>query len=145
MEITLTIPGVPTPQARPRFFRRGDHVGTYKTEKQNAAENCFIARAKSQLIGTPAPIERGVPLAVKCWFVMPVPKSSTKKFRDRCRSEPVYHTKKPDADNLVKFVKDCLNGTAWHDDAQVAQIHGVKIYGAEPRTIVQIQVLEDAA
>lgn len=33
---------------------------------------------------------------------------------------PSYrHTKKPDADNVLKAVLDALNGLAWVDDAQV--------------------------
>ena len=34
---------------------------------------------------------------------------------------PVYKTTKPDTDNLIKLLKDCMTSCGfWHDDAQVA-------------------------
>lgn len=67
-----------------------------------------------------------------CNFYFEIPKSTPKKNR----AEAV-HTKKPDLDNLVKFIKDCLNGEAWKDDSQVVSLFAQKIYerdGNGPRT-----------
>ena len=35
---------------------------------------------------------------------------------------PREHYQKPDADNLAKFVGDCLSGLAFHDDCQIADL-----------------------
>lgn len=141
MKIRLTIPGTPIAKARPKFFRRGDHVGTYKPKEQLAAEHVFKCHVSRHAI---TPILAGRPLRLKCWFFMPIPKSATKKFHKQCDVERVPHVKKPDLDNLVKFVKDCLNGLAWHDDSQVAEIAGMKVYDTRPRTVVEIEVLDEA-
>mmetsp|Transcript_17114 Transcript_17114/g.37376 ORF Transcript_17114/g.37376 Transcript_17114/m.37376 type:complete len:144 (+) Transcript_17114:885-1316(+) len=46
----------------------------------------------------------------------------------------VWHMKRKDLDNLVKFVLDALNGHAYLDDAQVSMISTAKLYCAAPAT-----------
>ena len=41
---------------------------------------------------------------------------------------PKYHHQKPDADNIAKFVGDCLNGLAFYDDAQVHHLTVQKLW-----------------
>ena len=151
MKITLKIPGVPIAKARPRFSRlknRSDDqkpggVRTYNPKENEERDFANQALEQIRQQGYMSVIAKGMPLRVSCWFYMPIPASSTKKFRVRCLTETVYHVKKPDADNLVKLVKDALNRVAWHDDSQVAIVRGMKIYGAEPRTVVLIETLEE--
>jgi Holliday junction resolvase RusA-like endonuclease len=72
---------------------------------------------------------------------MPRPLShyGTGKNRNKLKSaSPEWHSKKPDLDNLVKFVKDCLNGIAWKDDAQVVTLAATKKYDENPRTMIEI-------
>lgn len=57
-----------------------------------------------------------------------IPKSTSKKARTAMLSGQTYPTKKPDVDNVVKIVLDALNGFAWHDDAQVIDLHISKTY-----------------
>ena len=47
-------------------------------------------------------------------------------------------TKKPDCDNIAKIVLDALNGIAYHDDAQVAELTVIKTYSRAPRVLVEI-------
>ena len=47
--------------------------------------------------------------------------------------------RKPDIDNVLKVVLDSLNGIAYKDDAQVVAVHGRKIYGNEPKLIIEIK------
>ena len=47
--------------------------------------------------------------------------------------------KKPDLDNCVKFVLDCLSrGLFWQDDCQVVGIYASKYYRQNPCTYVSI-------
>ncbi len=148
MKIKLKIPGVPVAKERPRFARLKNAGGIrpYKSKAQESAEREFISVVKHQLrqSGHDTPIPAGIALKVSCWFVMPIPASSPKKFKVQCASRIVYHTKKPDTDNLVKFAKDALNKVAWHDDSQVSVVRGMKIYGERPCTVIEIEVLGEA-
>ncbi len=93
--------------------------------------------AKSKLNNNP--LMNG-PLAVEIRFTMPIPQSWSKKKHDTAVGK--YHTKKPDADNLVKGVFDSLNKIAWQDDNQVSQVTAIKIYGEKPGIEVKIHELK---
>ena len=53
------------------------------------------------------------------------------------------HTKKPDIDNLIKFVLDALQGQNgfFFDDSQVVRLYAEKIYTDDPAT--EIMILEE--
>ena len=140
MRAIITKLGDPVHKERPRFRRCKKHVQTYKTVKQEREEHDFICDAIRELKadGWVQP-DKGTPITVFCTFYMPIPKSATKKFKALCDSVPVRHVKRPDVDNLVKFVLDCLNGVAWVDDGQVAEVNGVKVYSTQPRTVVILE------
>lgn len=132
---SFTVPGVPVGKKRPRFFRRGNHVGTYNA--QETEEGLFLLRA-SQSIREQGGMVEG-PVSVLARFVFPVPKSKSRKVRERMLSGEEPHVKKPDVDNCLKFVLDCLNGEAWKDDASVCEVYALKEYGEEPRTEVVVR------
>ena len=130
----IIIWGKPIAKKRPRFARRGKFVVTYNC--QETEEGRWLWEAKHQIKHK---AEKGKAVALKCWFIFDFPKSMSKKKR----AEAV-HTKKPDLDNLVKFVKDCLNGIAWHDDSQVVSLVAKKMYayegeGARTEIIIAIE------
>ena len=50
------------------------------------------------------------------------------------KDAPVFHTKKPDIDNLCKFLFDCCNGVVFNDDSQIFQLSASKTYAELPRT-----------
>ena len=101
---------------------------------QETEEGKWIALAIGQI---EKPLEG--PVFLDCLFVMPIPKSATKKQRSAMQAGEIKHVKKPDLDNLVKFCKDCLNEIAWRDDSQVVQLAAVKQYGAEPCSWIWIR------
>lgn len=120
MEITIEIPGKPIAKKRPRFFRRGKGVGTYN--EQQTEEGRFMFAAQKQLAKHMMPIAKGIPITLGCRFFFERPKSHYRTGANEGflkSSAPQHHTQKPDLDNLVKFVKDCLNGIAWVDDCQI--------------------------
>ena len=125
----IIIYGKTIAKKRPRFFRRGDFVGTYNA--QETEEGRWILDARPQI---PNKLDGGIFL--KCRFVFSYPKAMSKKNRVSAQ-----HIIKPDLDNLLKFVKDCLNGLAWHDDCQVLKIEAIKFYdsdGSGARTEIEI-------
>ena len=79
-------------------------------------------------------------------FTMPRPKSHyrTGKYshllKENCK-HMVYHTFKPDADNLVKMIADVIQGKDRFivDDSQICILYAEKMYGEKPNTAVIIQ------
>lgn len=142
MKIKLIIPGKPIAKARPRFYRRGNHVGTYNS--QETEEGRFMILAGMQLKNTGAPINKDTPIRLSCTFIMPIPKSASKKKRAQMFLGEIQHTRRPDLDNMIKFAKDCLNGLAWKDDSQVVEYGTMKkVYGDEPMTRILIEAAND--
>jgi Holliday junction resolvase RusA-like endonuclease len=73
-------------------------------------------------------------------FCFPIPKSVKKDDRRFMVSAP--HTRKPDIDNLLKLIKDALNGIAWLDDSCVARVYASKCYDYEPSCSIEISLYE---
>ncbi len=132
--ILFTIPGPPVGKGRPKFFRRGNFVGTYTPPKTVSYENLIKLSFQQAHFGMPS--EKALVVTVKAFF--PIPKSSTKRFKMEASTEDVPVTKKPDGDNIIKAILDALNEIAWKDDSQVYDVRCVKLYSNNPRVVVQI-------
>lgn len=136
--LTITIPGKPISKHRPRFFRKGDFVGTYNDQKTE--EGKFMLQAQAQI--PPGWEKPSGPVRVTMHFFMPIPKSWPKhKIQDVEQGLPIWHDKRPDGDNLAKFVLDCLRDLLFADDATVASIQAVKLYAKNPATEITVQRL----
>jgi len=132
--LTINIPGAPIAKKRPRFARRGKFVTTYND--QQTEEGKFICLMQTQLNGH-KPIPAGTPIYLQAQFHMPFPASMSAKKR-----ATAIHTKKPDVDNMLKFLKDCANGVLWNDDSQVVWVCAQKLYSDNPRTEVELTWLD---
>lgn len=135
MILEYVVTGTPKPQSRPKFFRnRAGYMGTYspKTDWFNIVYTETLKqkeklRSNQQLKGA---------LAVDLYFYLPIPKSVSKKKREKM----FYVTKKPDIDNLVKAVLDAINYTnLWEDDSRIARLRTAKIYSVNPSCRIRIQ------
>lgn len=71
------------------------------------------------------------------------PKSMSRKRQYQALMGEVRPTTKPDLDNLLKSVKDALNGVAYVDDSQIVTITAEKAYGEQPKTIIQVTALAE--
>ncbi|OPY83169.1 MAG: Endodeoxyribonuclease RusA [Smithella sp. PtaU1.Bin162] len=136
-KISLIIPGSPIAKKRPRFFRRGNFTGAYNP--QETEEGRFMWEVKSRLPEDFKIIPQGTPLFLQCIFCFPIPKSASKKQQELMKINSLKHTKKPDTDNCLKFVKDCLNSLVWHDDSQVYKVEAWKEYTDHPHTLIRIE------
>jgi len=80
------------------------------------------------------------------WFVNK-DRTRPKAMLQSCSSTgiPLLGVKKPDTDNCLKFVLDCLTGLAYTDDSQVCSIDAMKCYDIYPpyegRTLVSFSLV----
>ena len=141
MKFTLSIE--PKAQMRPRFCRTGR---TYKHKSQVMAEESILTMLAPHQ--PPEPFTDPLMLGVKCY--LPIPKSKPKKFKAAAQAGEIRPTSKPDLDNLLKNIKDCLTSMRfWTDDKLVVGYlpDTGKLYddGAGPRWEVEIKPLEQEA
>jgi len=132
--LSITVHGKPIAQARPRFVRRGKFVTTYNPQESEAGRF-----ALSVMHSLPEGFKPYLgPLRLSCEFFMPIPQSATKRQKAEIEIGLRKHIKKPDLDNLCKFVKDACTGIVWVDDSQVVQLEARKKYSNQPATVIEI-------
>lgn len=139
VNISLTMPFEPIPKLRARTYRIHGKAHTYTPYKTKEFENRVADYYALQTKGFK--FEKGIPLAVSLYFGMPVPKSFTKKKCKQIITGELWHTVKPDCDNLTKAVLDALNEVAWHDDAQIVSLKVQKGYSIDG-AFISLQISE---
>ena len=137
-ELKFTIPGYPMGKQRPRFVRRGKFVSTY-TPKETRSYEEKVKRSylqSSDYYFGDAPID----ISTKAYY--PIPKSASKKKRQKMIDGLIPCTKKPDIENNSKAIMDGLNKVAYDDDSQVCKLDAEKLYGENPRVEVTLKKYE---
>ncbi len=125
---------IPIAASRPRVTR----YSTYYAEPYNSYKDILKVLIGKEVAKTKRPLfKQYEPLKLRVIFFMPIPKNTSKKKRESL----VWHTKKPDADNLLKAIKDAMNEIVYHDDGQVCEINVEKLYSENPRTEITIYKL----
>lgn len=132
MIVTFSVPGNPVGKGRPRATSRGGFTRMY-TPKKTADYEKRVQMAYFLAAGR-AKIESG-PVSVILDIYCQCPKATSQKKRAEM---PIPRDKKPDIDNVEKCVLDGLNGHAWRDDGQVAQVLKRKFTDEEGRVDVVI-------
>jgi Holliday junction resolvase RusA-like endonuclease len=112
-----------------KFARRGGSVVAY-TPAKTAGYEALVQRAARDAIGGREPSVRPIKLVIG--LTLAIPASWSKKRRGQAIAGVIHATKKTDADNVLKGLKDACNGIVWKDDAQVVCIEPWKAYGAMP-------------
>ena len=120
------VPGVPQPKGNHRASRAGRIYDACKGLKswQEAIGAAAMAHRP------PTPIGKETAIGMRILLDMPRPKSLPKRVK--------HHTKRPDADKLLRAVLDALQGIFYQDDSQVIDPHPTKRY-AEKTPGVHIQ------
>ena len=123
----FVVHGAPQAQPRPRAYRRGASIGIYNPSTADEWKVRVAVAAKDAL-------DRPLlgPLKVTLWFKMPRPASHVNKQGAPRSTAPVWHTQRPDTDNLTKAVLDAMNLIAFHDDAQIVALVVGKEWAASP-------------
>jgi len=144
--IRFHVPAVPVaqPRQRHRVLTAAGRTFAHNFTPAKHPVQAFKATVRLAFQTTVQPHETALaigPVGLYLTFVLPRPKSLTWKKRAMPR---LWHTSKPDTDNLAKAVKDALTGLAWKDDSQVCFVEARKLYAAgdeSPGVLVEIETL----
>ncbi|MFA6167773.1 MAG: RusA family crossover junction endodeoxyribonuclease [Gemmatimonadaceae bacterium] len=113
----------PVGKARARVTKTGH---TYTPDATMKAEADVQWAFKAAF---PGHVTHDGPLTILVLATFVVPKSWSKKKRAAALAGTLRHTSKPDADNVLKLVKDALNMVAYTDDSAIYDAHVMKCYG----------------
>jgi Holliday junction resolvase RusA-like endonuclease len=131
-QIEFWIGGPPVAKGRPRVYRIKGITRT--VTPPNTLKYESEVRVASQIaMGGRDPLEG--PVAVSIDIRMPWPKSAPKWLSGK---KGVWHTRKPDLDNIVKSVLDGMGGVVFAFDSQVVRLLAMKTHA--PRPGVQVVV-----
>lgn len=136
--ITFTIPGAPVAKGRARISTRGGFVRAYTPAKTRAYEELVATYAKNAMKRGGINLRDTEAITLEVCFDMPIPASWSKSRRNLAAAGWLPHTSRPDADNMLKAIKDGCNGVVWRDDALVWKVHCQKCYSLNPKTSVII-------
>jgi Holliday junction resolvase RusA-like endonuclease len=129
----LIIPGPPCAKQRPRMTKNGHTYTPDKTVNyETLVKQLYIMQEKERLEGA-------LKLTVNAFFT--IPKSTSKKKREKMLQGIIRPTKRPDWDNIGKIVSDALNELAYHDDSCIVDARVRKWYSDTPRVEVEITEL----
>ena len=140
-KLKFEVPGSPIGQGRPKFSTINGHAVAYDPEKSRNY------KAYVKLLATQAMKEQGFtmidgPCCLDILACFEVPKSKSKKFRERALLGLERPTKKPDLSNIVKGIEDALNGLAYKDDSSIVFLSVAKCYSEVPRVEVILREIE---
>lgn len=132
MTVSFTVPGKPMGKGRPRFY--GGRAITPGSTREYEKMTAMLYGMAAHGVFFPAGVAVRVEIVVHC----PIPSKARKAERERMRTGEVSALGKPDADNAAKIILDALNGVAYADDAQVAELTVCKRYAEEPCVTVTV-------
>jgi crossover junction endodeoxyribonuclease RusA len=125
----------PEPQGSAKaFVIKGTNraVVTSDNKKLRPFRSELTRMAIAEMGDRPQPLfPKGAPVSVSVGFGFIKP-ASVKKGR-------VKPCVKPDIDKLLRAVLDSLTGVAFHDDAQVVQVHASKSYLEQDQVTVTVR------
>jgi Holliday junction resolvase RusA-like endonuclease len=142
--ITIVVPGVIVPWQRPRKQRHKDGSEHWHTKHEVESYLAVVRHEAELVMGENPPLDCAVELSILA--VWPVPKSWSKRQRDRALAGLVQKTTRPDLDNTIKGFKDAVREIVYRDDAQVVSYgRCAKVYGERPRLAVRVTVVDQMA
>tara|TARA_B100000519_G_C14253440_1_gene443716 strand:- start:1409 stop:1858 length:450 start_codon:yes stop_codon:yes gene_type:complete len=138
-QFSMTLPGNPIAKGRPRLTKWGRAYTPKKTKEATEKTKAQITRALHFLrsaSGLEFPLLG--PIRVDINFYLHRPKNM---YRKKDSPEAIPHIKRPDLDNLIKQINDCINGIIVGDDSQITTIAASKFFTEkeiEPRTEITV-------
>ena len=133
--ISFTITGQPVALKRHRPSARGGYYDPSSKDKKQIWLQ--IAKYKPK-----QPLKGDIYLKVVFYLKRPKKHYRTGKYSHLLKDaykDMVYHSFKPDLDNLVKLIADIIQPQMIIDDSQICMLQAEKMYSTNPRTEVVIQ------
>lgn len=147
--ITFVVPGRPQAWQRATPIRYRDKMGQMKTGKIKPKKTksyqdhvAWLAKQAMSATGMHNPTRRPVKLMVE--ITMEIPKTWPDWKYQAAKNGFIEPTGKPDADNIVKTVKDALNKVYWEDDSQVVYEFATMKYGLQSEVMVTLEEMISA-
>lgn len=132
--VEFNVPGKPRGKERPRTVRINGMITTYTPK--NTVE--YEKLVRSQYIKNNGDIQLQNAIKAEIQAIFPIPKSTSKKEKEKMLNNEIDCTKKPDCDNIGKVILDSLNEVAYHDDSQVNKLFVEKQYGEVAQVKVKL-------
>jgi crossover junction endodeoxyribonuclease RusA len=107
------------PRQRYRVVRNGNQAFVHNYTPARSPVNVFKAMCRVAAAESYSGKPLDGPVGIEMDLVFPRPRAMCWKTRTMPR---VWHTAKPDAENVAKAILDALTGICWHDDQQVCQL-----------------------
>ncbi|MFM0022169.1 RusA family crossover junction endodeoxyribonuclease [Paraburkholderia azotifigens] len=140
--VSFTVDGDPVPKGRPRASRTDTGVRMHTPKATKKYESKIRGAAAAAMFGG---IPFGRPVSITVSIYLPIPESWSKARQTKARIGVICATNKPDADNVLKAIKDGMNGIVYEDDSQVIAMAVTKKYGVEPRVEVEAKEMDGEA
>ncbi len=125
-------------------FRCGNGIRFFKKAKVKAAEHdlLLLLQAEKMRARSKEDFTDGNAVRVYIKFCYPYLASEKKWVVDG--RHQVFINTRPDVDNLVKMVNDCITRLGWwKDDGQVAILRVMKMRGPKPHISIDIERLDE--
>ena len=141
-ELHFVVEGIPVAKGRPKFTTINGYARAYTPKKTLNYENwvrlkATLAMSEAGLSTLDCPIELQVDVLV------PIPASWSKIKQKSAADGELFATKKPDLDNVIKAIKDSLNGIVWRDDSLIVNLSAAKNYDERPRIEITVAALSE--
>jgi len=130
--VEFFIPGLPVPFAR---AGGGKNTPRFTPTKQRNAMAAIKDYGALAMAGRP-PFDQALRLRVV--VVYPWPSSWSARVRER---NGIWKTTKPDADNLLKLIKDALEPVIWVNDARIVVVEALKRYGEIAGVHIRVEAI----
>lgn len=140
--IEIIIPGNPVPLQRPRFYINKEKNKSGVFDGQSRVKDWYRCTLRANTPKTFSFDSNSI-FDVDLRFEMLITRSSSQSKKKRIIEEFTKqiinpHSKKPDLDNLCKFVFDIGNNILWPDDSKIFCLRAEKYYSENPKTIIII-------
>lgn len=129
--VRFVVDGAAVAKGRPRATRCGI---VYTPAKTRAYEAHGRLAAQAAMDGRPPLVG---PVRIWVTIVLPIPRSWSARKRNAAVDAPVVT--RPDTDNYIKSAFDICTGIVFTDDSQVWRVEAYKIYGLDPRLVVEVR------
>lgn len=111
------------------------------SDPETVAYESELADVGRLVMGGAAPFPGPLTVFVEAFF--PIPVSWSARKRAQAAAGEIFHTSKPDGDNVFKSVGDALNGVCWVDDSQIVMSQALKLYSDYPRVRISVWSWDD--